>query len=82
MQTSMSRKGDFWDNAPMESFFGALKTEHFHHHKFKTRDEAKSVTSRHIEGFYNCIRRHATINNLIPADFANTFMGNPEKNVA
>ena len=71
MKTSMalalghpvSRKGDCWDNAPMESFFGTLKTECLHHFKFKTRDQARQVVFEYIEGFYNPIRRHATIQN-------------------
>ena len=96
MQTSMSRKGDCWElasrrhlretqsshNAPMESFFGTLKTECLHHYKFKTRAEAKRVTFEYIEVFYNRIRRHAKINNQIPADFAKTFMEKLEKNAA
>ena len=82
MQTSMSRKGDCWDNAPMESFFGTLKTECLHHHRFKTRDEAKRVAFEYIEVFYNRIRRHAKINNQIPADFAKAYMLNTEKNAA
>jgi putative transposase len=49
----MSRKGDCWDNAPMESFFGTLKTECLLHYKFKTRDEANRVTFEYIEVFYN-----------------------------
>ena len=67
----VSRKGDCWDNAPMESFFGALKTECLHHYKFKTRDQAKQVVFEYIEVFYNRIRRHATIQNQVPADYAN-----------
>ena len=50
------------------------------HYKFKTRAEAKRVTFEYIEVFYNHIRRHATIGNQIPADFAQTFMEKPEKN--
>lgn len=73
MQTSMSRKGNCWDNAPMESFFGTLKTESLHHYRFKTRDEAKRVSFEYIEVFYNRIRRHAKISNQIPAEFANQF---------
>ena len=73
MKTSMSRKGDCWDNAPMESFFGALKTECLHHFKFKTRDQARQVVFDYIEVFYNRIRRHATIQNQVPADYANQF---------
>lgn len=82
MQTSMSNKGDCWDNAPMESFFGTLKTECLHHYEFKTRDEAKPVTFEYIEVFYNRIRRHAKLKNQIPADFAKTYMQNKEKNAA
>ena len=76
MKTSMSRKGDCWDNAPMESFFGTLKTECLHHHKFKTRDQARQVVFDYIEVFYNRIRRHATIQNQAPADYAREFYKN------
>ena len=76
MKTSMSRKGDCWDNAPMESFFGTLKTECLHHYKFKTRDQAKQVVFDYIEVFYNRIRRHATIQNQVPADYAQQFFKN------
>lgn len=73
MVTSMSRRGDCWDNAPMESFFGTLKTESLHHHRFKTRQEAKAVVFEYIEVFYNRIRRHAKIGNFSPAAFAAQF---------
>ena len=76
MKTSMSRKGDCWDNAPMESFFGTLKMECLHHYKFKTRDQAKQVVFDYIEVFYNRIRRHATIQNQVPADYAQQFFKN------
>ena len=76
MKTSMSRKGDCWDNAPIESFFGTLKTECLHHYKFKTRDQAKQVVFEYIEVFYNRIRRHATIQNQVPADYAQQFYKN------
>ena len=76
MKTSMSRKGDCWDNAPMESFFGTLKTECLHHFKFKTRDQARQVVFDYIEVFYNRIRRHATIQNQVPADYAQAFYKN------
>jgi putative transposase len=70
MQTSMSRKGNCWDNAPMESFFGTLKTESLHHYCFRTREQARRIIFEYIEVFYNRIRRHAKINNQSPADFA------------
>ena len=75
----VSRKGDCWDNAPrgwpkaMESFFGTLKTECLHHFKFKTRDHARQMVFDYIEVFYNRIRRHATIQNQVPADYAQQF---------
>ena len=71
MKTSMSRKGNCWDNAPMESFFGTLKTESLHHYRFATREQARQVVFEYIEVFYNRIRRHAKIGNQAPADFAN-----------
>ena len=59
IQTSMRRKGNGWDNAPMESFFNTIKTESLHHYRFKTRENAKRVLFEYIEVFYNRIRRHA-----------------------
>lgn len=82
MQTSMSGKADCWDNAPMESFFGTLKTECLHHYKFKTRDEAKRVTFEYIEVFYNRIRRHAKIGNQVPTQFAQSWQTQQRKNAA
>ena len=73
MQTSMSRKGNCWDNAPMESFFGTLKTESLHHYRFTSREQAQQVVFEYIEVFYNRIRRHAKISNQIPADFASQY---------
>mgnify|MGYP001240603504 CR=1 FL=1 len=48
-------------NAPIDSFFGALKTEYLHHRRFKTREGGKQVTFEYIEVFYNRIRRHTKI---------------------
>ena len=76
MQTSMSRKGNCWDNAPMESFFGTLKTESLHHYRFATRKQARQTIFEYIEVFYNRTRRHAKIGNQIPADFAKQFYAN------
>ena len=73
MQTSMSRKGNCWDNAPMESFFGTLKTESLHHYRFATREQARQVVFEYIEVFYNRIRRHAKIGNQAPAKFAKQY---------
>ena len=61
MQASMSRKGNCWDNAPMESFWGALKTELVHHQRFSTREEAQREIIEYIEIFYNRIRKACPI---------------------
>ena len=73
MTTSMSRKGNCWDNAPMESSFGTLKTESLHHYRFVTREEARRVVFEYIEVFYNRVRRHEKINNQSPAVCAKQF---------
>jgi putative transposase len=82
MQVSMSRKGDCWDNAPMESFFGTLKNESLHHYHFATREQARRVVFEYIEVFYNRIRRHAKIGNNSPAEYANSFYAKTFKNAA
>lgn len=66
---SMSRKGDCWDNAPMESFFGTLKRELVHHERFATRKTARSRIFDYIEVFYNGWRRHTGIGSISPVDF-------------
>ena len=66
---SMSRKGDCWDNAVMESFFATLKMELVYHEKFVTRDDAKSKIFDYIEMFYNRQRRHSTLGGKSPAEF-------------
>jgi len=66
---SMSRKGNCWDNAPMESFFRSLKVESIYGQSFKTRDEAKGVIFDYIEVFYNRQRKHSGLNYLAPAEF-------------
>lgn len=66
---SMSRKGNCWDNAPMESFFHTLKTELTHHRKYKTRQEASSDIFNYIEMFYNQKRRHSALGYQSPAEF-------------
>lgn len=72
MICSMSRKGDPWDNAPMESFFGTLKTELIHRHKFATRRDAKRTVFEYIEMFYNRERRHSSLGFRSPVDFERT----------
>ena len=63
---SMSRSGNVWDNAAMESFFSSLKTERTARKTYRTRDEAKADVFDYIECFYNPKRRHSTIGYLIP----------------
>jgi len=67
--SSMSRKGNCWDNAPMESFFHTLKTELVHHRDYLTRDEARHDIFEYIEVFYNRQRSHSTLGYLSPAQF-------------
>ena len=62
---SMSRKGNCWDNAPMESFWGKLKTEWLYGKRFRTRDEAKRAVFEYIELFYNR-KRLRSVNGYIP----------------
>jgi len=69
MQSSMSRKGDCWDNAPMESCWGTLKTELIHHRRFATREQAKREITEYIEIFYNRIRKQARLGYLSPIAF-------------
>ena len=66
---SMSRSGNCWDNAAMESFFSSLKTERTARKVYRARDEAKADVFDYIECFYNPIRRHTTIGYRSPIDF-------------
>ena len=65
--TSMSRKGNCYDNAPMESFWGTLKQELIHHRRYRTRQEAIQDITEYIEIFYNRQRRQARLGFLSPA---------------
>jgi putative transposase len=69
MTCSMSRKGDCWDNAVAESFFGKLKTERVFFADYKTRDEARRDIVDYIEMFYNSRRRHSYLGNISPKLF-------------
>ncbi len=66
---SMSRRGNCLDNAAMESFFHTLKTEHAHHYRFQTRDEARKSLFDYIEVFYNRQRRHSSLNYMTPLEY-------------
>jgi putative transposase len=67
IRQSMSRKGNCYDNAPMESFFGSLKTELVHRTAFPTRQAAKRAIFEYVEAFYNRRRRHSGLGFLTPA---------------
>jgi transposase InsO family protein len=73
MQASMSGKGNCYDNAPMESFWGSLKNEMIHHQRYATRADAESAIKEYIEIFYNRQRRHSRIGYVSPACFAENF---------
>ena len=66
---SMSRSGNVWDNAAMESFFSSLKTERIDKKVYRTRDQARADVFDYVEGFYNPTRRHSTLGYLSPMDF-------------
>lgn len=66
---SMSRKGNCWDNAPMESFFATLKKELVHRERYLTRSQARQSLFEYIETFYNRVRRHSTIGYCSPVNF-------------
>jgi len=66
---SMSRSGNVWDNAAMESFFSSLKTERTGRKTYRAREEAKADVFDYIERFYNAKRRHSTIGYISPMEF-------------
>jgi transposase InsO family protein len=69
MVVSMSRTGNCYDNAPMESFFGTLKCELIHHRHYRTRAEARQDIFEYIEVFYNRKRRHSSLGYLSPVQY-------------
>ncbi len=69
IQTSMSRKGNCWDNAVAESFFATIKKELVHRFTFKTRREAAAAIFEYIEVFYNRVRKHSLLGYTSPAEF-------------
>ena len=65
----MSRRGDCWDNAVVESFFATLKTELIHQTTYDNRDQARRDIFEYIETEYNRQRRHSTLGYLSPVEF-------------
>lgn len=68
-QVSMSRRGDCWDNAPLESFFATLEKDLLADADFVTRRQARTALFDYIEAFYNRQRRHSALDYLSPAQF-------------
>jgi len=66
---SMSRKGNCWDNAPVESFFASLKRELVQRVRFATREQARAAIFEWIEVWYNRERRHSALGYLSPEQF-------------
>jgi len=73
MRVSMSRKGNCYDNAPIESFWGTLKTELVHHRRYRTRAEAAREIAEYIDLFYNRQRRQARLGYLSPVAYTQLF---------
>jgi transposase InsO family protein len=71
MRSSMSRKGDCWDNAVAESFFSTLKTELIYRKKYKNRNQARQDIFQYIEIYYNKIRMHSTLDYKSPENYEN-----------
>ena len=69
---SMSRRGNCWDNAAMESFFASLKKELVHDEDYATRDQAKAGIFEYIEAFYNRVRRHSSLGYVAPEEYERT----------
>ena len=73
---SMSRKGNCYDNSPIESFWGSLKTELIHQKDYEYRQQAKAEIVEYIEIFYNRMRRHTKLGNITPVEAFSNYMQN------
>jgi putative transposase len=76
---SMSRKGNCWDNAVVESFFGSLKNEWIQKKIYETLEDAKKDIFNYIEVFYNRKRRHASLGNVSPVVYEEMYEMNQER---
>ena len=74
MICSMSRKGDCWDNAVVESFFGSLKQEHVQWRNYQSRHEAQQDILDYISMFYNSRRLHSYLGYMSPNDYERQLM--------
>ncbi|RKH65925.1 IS3 family transposase, partial [Corallococcus interemptor] len=68
-ECSMSRKGNCWDNAVVESFFSSLKMELVYERSFQTHEEAKRALFEYIEAWYNRRRRHSALGYVSPEEY-------------
>lgn len=75
---SMSRKGNCYDNAPMESFFKTFKVEEVYHEKYQTHEQAVRAANDYIERFYNPVRLHSALDYLSPLEFEQRLLVKPE----
>jgi putative transposase len=73
IECSMSRRGNCYDNAVVESFFGTMKTELIHHHTYATRNQARLALFEYLEVFYNRKRRHSALDYRSPAQYEANF---------
>jgi transposase InsO family protein len=74
LTASMSRRGDCWDNAVVESFFATLKTELIHRRPWATRADVQRAVFRYIEGWYNPHRLHSALGYHSPAQYEATLL--------
>ncbi len=81
IQPSMSRKGNCWDNAVAESFFGTLKEECVKETIYASRDEARGAIFTYIEVYYNRVRRHSTLGYVSPLQYEKMQNRNTLRNV-
>jgi transposase InsO family protein len=77
MLCSMSRRGDCYDNAVVESFFGTLKRELVNHYRFAPREAARKEVFDYIEVWYNRQRRHSSLGYVSPAEFEQRALQSP-----
>ncbi len=82
MVQSMRRRGNCWDNAPMESGFASLKKEQVPLPTYATRAAARAAIFDYVEIFYNNARPHSKINNQSPASFERQWQQQQLKKVA
>jgi putative transposase len=78
-QVSLSRRGNCYDNACMESFHSLIKKECIYPNRFRTQEEAKQVIFEYIECFYNCKRSHSTLGHVLPCELEAAYYANQRK---